>query len=90
MKQYTLELLGYCLGFLGPLAARWSNGEPLAPGDAGSCSVDPYETGSDRGPAGHLVQIGAVVLDHRANQPEAGAPGGRLPPGSARVIASFG
>jgi len=91
MKQYTLELFGYCLAFLGPLAVRWSGGEPITPRNAGSCPDDRHETRSDRRrDAEHLVQIGAVVLDYCANQPEAEAPGGRLPPGPARIIASIG
>lgn len=91
MKQYALELFGYCLGFVGPLAARWSGGEPIEPRNAGSCPVERYEANSDRGKGDdHLVQIGAVVLDYRKSPPEAGASGGRLPPGPARVVASIG
>ena len=92
MKQYALELFGYCVGFLSLLATPRSPEEPI-PANFSS-PVDRYETGSDHWPvAEHLVQIGVIALDYRSNLPGAHAPiasGGRHPLGPIRIIASVG
>ena len=93
MKQYAVELIGYCVGFLGlvakppksekPIQARFADSEP--------CSDDRYERASDHRPlTGHLVQIGGIALDCRPGM--AGVNGnfasnGRLPLGPMRIIA---
>lgn len=92
MKQYAVELFGYCVGFLSLPAKPGSPGEPIRP--KFSSPVDRYETGSDHRPvAGHLVQIGVVALDYRPNLPGACAPiasSGRHPLGPVCIIASAG
>jgi hypothetical protein len=96
MKHYALELLGFCVGFVGLLGKPPSPEEPVQPEFSGSgpCPFDRYEAGSDYRPvAGHLVQIGALALHYRPNPPGASAsntPGGRRPPGPVRIIASAG
>ena len=75
MKQYALELFGYCVGFLSLLAKPRSPEEPIHAkfSSPGPCPGDRYETGSDHRPvAEHLVQI----RSHRA----------RLPPEPARSV----
>jgi hypothetical protein len=95
MKQYALELFGYCVGFLG-LTKPPSLEEPTQANFSGPrpCPVDRYETGSDHRPvAGHLVQIGAIALDYHPNQPGAHTPiasNGRRPLGPVRIVASVG
>ena len=96
MKQYGLELFGYCLGFLSLLAKPRSPEEPIQAkiSSPGPCPVDRYETGADHRPvAAHLVQIGVIALDYRPNLPGACAPiasSGRRPLGPVRIIASVG
>ena len=96
MKQYGLELFGYCVGFLSLLAKPRSPEEPIQAkfSSPGPCPVDRYETGSDQRPvAAHLVQIGVIALDYRPNLPGACEPiasGGRRPLGPVRIIASVG
>ena len=96
MKQYALELFGYCVGFLSLLAKPRSPEEPIQAkfSSPGPCPVDRYETGSDHRPvAAHLVQIGVIALDYRPNLPGACEPiasGGRRPLGPVRIIASVG
>lgn len=92
MKQYALELFGYCVGFLSLSAKPRSPEEPIPA--KFSSPVDRYETGSDHRPvAEHLVQIGVIALDYCPNLPGARAPiasGGRQPLGPVRIIASVG
>jgi len=96
MKQYALELFGYCVGFLRLLAKPRSPEEPILAkfSSSGPCPVDRYETCSDHRPvAEHLVQIGVIALDYHPNLPGACAPiasGGRRPLGPVRIIASVG
>lgn len=96
MKQYGLELFGYCVGFFSLLAKPPSPEEPIQANFSSPvpCLDDRYETGSDQRPvAAHLVQIGVIALDYRPNPPGARAPiasGGRRPLGPVRIIASVG
>ena len=96
MKQYALELFGYCLGFVGLLAKPRGPEEPIQVqfSSPGPRPVDRYETGSDhRSVAEHLVQIGPIALDYHPSQPGARAPiasKGRRPLGPVRIIASVG
>ena len=96
MKQYALELFGYCAGVLSLLAKPRSPEAPVQAdfSNPGPCPVDRYETASDGRPvADHLVQIGVIALDYRPNLPGACAPiasGRRRPLGPVRIIASVG
>ena len=93
MKQYAVELFGYCVGFLSLSAKPRSPEEPI-PAKFSNPVVERYETGPDRrAVAEHLVQIGVVALDYRPNKSGASAPiasTGRHPLGPVRIIASVG
>jgi hypothetical protein len=88
MKQYAVELFGYCVGFLGLLAKPRIVGKPIP------SPVDRYETGLDhRRVDEQVVQIGVIALEYRPNRPGAcvaSPSGGRQPLGPVRIIASVG
>lgn len=96
MKQYVLEFIGYCMGFLNSWAKPRKPQESIQIelSSPGPCPVDLYETGSDRRPeAEHLLQIGVIALDLRPNMPGVCAhitASGRRPLGPVRIIGSVG
>jgi hypothetical protein len=94
MKQYAIDLFGYCVGFLGFVAKPPKSEKPI---QASFVCPEPspddrYERGSDHRPITvHLVQVGGIALDCRpsmAGVSEHIASSERRPLGPVRIIAS--